>query len=430
MRKIFAIVTVVLVLGIIFIMSSCGNEIILTTEGTADSGKGSEKTAEAEGTKDEGSADVEKKCDSDEECDRGEYCGADGICREGCLKDGHCKRGEICVNKTCVAGCRSDKDCKTNEICINEKCVPAECTEDEDCGAGMLCIDKQCKKSCTADSQCGSGQICYEGSCIKGCRSDSDCQGGQVCYNLECYKRCNDDSECPSYMICRDSKCQQGCREDIDCTTGQICVQEKCQAGCRHDTDCRSGQLCENEKCVSAQCSSDADCKDSSKECQNGRCVDKPPAEVVPEPVKDGGVDTPPEVEPVPEVNCTNVGPDCTCRDGWLLSCGWSKTNWVGGFTNWGKNSSGVPAANCYGYNPKTWEQECTSTPKSQLHCQCSSNACVDVYWLHGDKTSTIDQNTADVMTHCQNPEMHNGSRNKIYYNIRKGDPPPNPTPP
>ena len=57
-----------------------------------------------------------------------EYCNSDFQCVAGCVQDGDCMAGEVCIEGSCASyECRtSELDCLIEERCIDQTCTQVE----------------------------------------------------------------------------------------------------------------------------------------------------------------------------------------------------------------------------------------------------------------------------------------------------------------
>jgi peptidoglycan-associated lipoprotein len=131
-------------------------------------------------------------CDSDKDCQtraRGEHC-VNKRCRQ-CASDGHCKKGETCIDGSCVlapGACNADPDCTNGEVCRQNRCVA--CQGDSQCGADRRCRDGRClsRGKCARDDDCADDEDCVKGACRRPGRSvppDVNCQLAPVYFGFD-----------------------------------------------------------------------------------------------------------------------------------------------------------------------------------------------------------------------------------------------------
>jgi Cys-rich repeat protein len=210
------------------------------------------------------------------ECASGQVC-VDGSCAAvpescPCPRESYCDIGA----DRCVVGCLGDGDCAAGRICIAaSRTCTAGCRDDAACGTGRICEGLQCRDGCREDRECGAGRICDLLVCRAGCRSDGDCASGEVCDRgaQTCSAGCTADTDCGAREICESLRCRAGCREDVDCGEGQICRSSACGAGCRSDADCGPSATCRASMSSCASCDGDPDEIGDSTITTSGRSV-------------------------------------------------------------------------------------------------------------------------------------------------------------
>jgi hypothetical protein len=159
-----------------------------------------------------------------------------GICRserndvgKGCLNQGDCLGGLVCVKNTCASDTLpvepgnnnppvnsgvdgTSPDCSTDKLCWDEKTVLMKCVNGV-FGEPQLC------PACQVDDDCREGYVCKDKSCELDddrveCSKDSDCSDLYRCSINEC--------------VPRDTTTPTQCVEDSDCVTGSTCEGVQC----------------------------------------------------------------------------------------------------------------------------------------------------------------------------------------------------------
>lgn len=163
-------------------------------------------------------------CAGDAECPVGEICSdATRTCAGGCLEDGQCLSGTVCVGGRCVPPCDGPEDCTAPAICDGGKCkVPGACDAPADCpDKETYCsrVTGQCEPGCQVDADCkDAAKICEGGTCEdKGCQHNFECAFGRVCdkgtgqcvpypasepYCAECNADAETNPGCPDPNLC------------------------------------------------------------------------------------------------------------------------------------------------------------------------------------------------------------------------------------
>ena len=247
-------------------------------------------------------APQQNQCQSDQDCkDLGKdyYCN----CKHQCIK------GECAENKNCG----SDYYCDP----CDKKCHPRSgvcepCEEDYQCQEEMVCVKDVlsqpfCAQQCVPHGSCpvkykcmdvGLGDVwaCVPKSMSCGsteqCKKDEDCPFGQICHpdtHMCISAQCEKDNECPQGKVCEMGRCIDACSQASDCEKNQkpdwasdrpwICEEGHCkiEGACFTPYDCKEPETyCDGQthQCKPG-CKIDYDCKDASKICVNGHCVDK-----------------------------------------------------------------------------------------------------------------------------------------------------------
>ncbi len=163
------------------------------------------------------------------ECGAGEWCNAEsGECEPGCDADDDCQGVTLCdlESNTCK-GCLIDGDCSLGTICLEGECIPG-CNDEQPCAGGLACCDGQCFDLLGDLENCGECGVpceafpnaeptCELSMCVFGPCEDgySDCDG-------------NADNGCEIEGACA---CDPG--STIDCYTGPQGTKDKgiCSSG-------------------------------------------------------------------------------------------------------------------------------------------------------------------------------------------------------
>ena len=163
------------------------------------------------------------------ECGAGEWCNAQsGECEPGCDADDDCQGVTLCdlESNTCK-GCLIDGDCSLGTICLEGECIPG-CNDEQPCAGGLACCDGQCFDLLGDLENCGECGVpceafpnaeptCELSMCVFGPCEDgySDCDG-------------NADNGCEIEGACA---CDPG--STIDCYTGPQGTKDKgiCTSG-------------------------------------------------------------------------------------------------------------------------------------------------------------------------------------------------------
>lgn len=191
-------------------------------------------------------------CETDNAClDQGAcltYRSGGMFCGLGCVTDAGCPQGFACLGvegeavKQCVARsgacedlglCQDDRECPVGQIC-------SETT-------------RACAPGCVEDGQCQSGQVCVGGRCGPPCSGDGDCTPPAVCEaggKCRIPGACSEPNDCPepeTYCSRQSGMCEPGCQIDADCKdAAKICTDERCvDKGCQHNFECAFGNVCD-----------------------------------------------------------------------------------------------------------------------------------------------------------------------------------------
>jgi len=288
-----------------------------------------------------GTPPVCKKCvngpDNLQPCSTNADCRSPGTCTGGpsyceetlnrcvqCLSASQCDDFNFCTSNACVynscvfpenpAICSDGLFCNGQEICNHV--LGNSCSLYNDrahCCFKGLCSPKTCTSNanCPPDTTCNTlVHVCTD----KGCNSNADCPSGTTCNNSTatscnadhsaCTLDCNDDIAC-TVDSCNETNdsCQSvlndaACSDGLGCTGTETCKPTDPAAnpvtGCKPGTpivcsslnpDCSEG-VCLEQLTVHCQsqpinqgaaCDDDNPCTVLSK-CNNGSCVDNPPA--------------------------------------------------------------------------------------------------------------------------------------------------------
>jgi hypothetical protein len=102
-------------------------------------------------------------------------CGTSGVCvlgwcRIGCLTDGECPQGGLCIGDVLPYGCSLEEE--------------LACSSDQPCEPGLRCgVDGKCRLPCTVDSDCPrNDHACVAATCVSHSESNAD-QTWFACYN-------------------------------------------------------------------------------------------------------------------------------------------------------------------------------------------------------------------------------------------------------
>jgi hypothetical protein len=163
------------------------------------------------------------------DCGAGEWCNPDsGECEPGCDSDDDCQNQTLCdVDSHTCKGCLIDGDCALGTICVESECVPG-CNDEQPCAGGLACCDGQCFDLLGDLDNCGACGVpceafanavptCELSMCVFGPCEDgfSDCDGDPD-------NGCEVEGECA---------CDPG--STIDCYTGPQGTKDKgiCKSG-------------------------------------------------------------------------------------------------------------------------------------------------------------------------------------------------------
>src|SRR6185436_16091028 len=160
----------------------------------------------------------ETTCDYNSQCPEGLVCAVDGECRDQCVGDRDCVKGQVCTVGVCAdpaelangglrakdggptsgQPCRYNSECPEPYVCRSGFCG-FECVADRDCASGLACVGNRCTSgggaggiggngsggadggSCRLNSDCPAGQRCFAGLCAPECAADRDCRAGERC---------------------------------------------------------------------------------------------------------------------------------------------------------------------------------------------------------------------------------------------------------
>ena len=249
-------------------------------------------------------AQTTPKCKANEDCDAGEVCDCRGACVPAgvtpCEEDKNCGATATNYCDTCTGFCATKK--KICEPCGGTLSSASggirankECEKD-----GSACLDfagggKFCGRICLEDVGCPKGFVCepvpnaekqcvpVSGSCETPgeCAKDADCTFPKICNQdlLVCADGCPDDDSCPNGKVCTAGHCVPPCASPADCEAGEECNDGHCKVpgGCTSSYDCPNKETyCDlaQKMCVPG-CQTDFDCKEFSKQCTDGKCVEK-----------------------------------------------------------------------------------------------------------------------------------------------------------
>lgn len=94
-------------------------------------------------------------------------CGTNGVCalgycRFGCLTDGECEQGALCIGDGPPYGCQLPQD--------------IGCSEENPCTMGLVCgLDGLCRMPCNLSTKCPRNeQTCIATTCVSGSEQDAD----------------------------------------------------------------------------------------------------------------------------------------------------------------------------------------------------------------------------------------------------------------
>ncbi len=196
-------------------------------------------------------------CDSDRDCPAGTICGdATKTCGPGCVEDGQCQSGTVCVAGRCVPPCDDNADCTAPATCTNGKCkVPGACELPADCPAPETYCDRvsgSCVPGCLVDPDCkDAAKRCDDGACVdKGCEHNYECAFGKVCESGQCVPFPANEPHC---AVCEaDKETNPSCPEPNTCVRFQSNENEPplgdfCLVPCKNDPidRCPSGWQCQ-----------------------------------------------------------------------------------------------------------------------------------------------------------------------------------------
>ncbi|MCA9521995.1 MAG: hypothetical protein KC609_13525 [Myxococcales bacterium] len=280
----------------------------------------------APGTCDIPSGSCRKVCVGVGDCDPGQECNTEqGLCEPAasCQGDSDCTTGFCSCRATCISGkkCLSSQNCGVNEYCDTwpkddqpvsgcfgtcraKKGLCDPCSTNLACGnpddqcLGFANGKRYCGKSCASDADClavkpgfrcddlGAGRkqcVPTSGDCAAPgqCNKTRDCKFGEFCSsNLVCVTGCSSDTDCAQPLVCSAFRCQEACdNAQNPCEAGFDCVAGRCEIpnGCTKSADCPQKETyCDTQqnRCVPG-CQVDNDCRDATKTCDAGSCVEK-----------------------------------------------------------------------------------------------------------------------------------------------------------
>ncbi len=174
------------------------------------------------------------------------YASGDYFCGLGCVTDAGCPDGFSCLSvagvavKQCVAKsgacgdlglCQGDSECPVGQICSD--------------------ATRQCAPGCVEDGQCQEGTVCVSGRCVPPCAGNGDCTAPAECDDGKCKVpgACDAAADCPTpatYCSRVTGQCEPGCQVTADCKdAGKLCEGSVCvDKGCEHNFECAFGQVC------------------------------------------------------------------------------------------------------------------------------------------------------------------------------------------
>jgi hypothetical protein len=202
---------------------------------------------------------VEPRCSSDYDCGDGKSCTVDWCLNPGsCVAECDNREIAVCMHNDgcCASGCSSATDSDCSSSCGNRLCEAGEsctsCEQDCGCGSGLCCGGMCVEPLCVADYECDDGSACTIDSCSGAGGCSAQCQYTRIVACL------NNDGCCPV-----------GCNEvsDNDCSSScgnGICEFTESCSTCAADCGCSPDQVCCNGLCSYPECSTTADCADSS----------------------------------------------------------------------------------------------------------------------------------------------------------------------
>jgi hypothetical protein len=169
----------------------------------------------------------------------------------GCLVDGDCGAGELCVAGACHAGCSKDHPgCASDGgACDVDLGICRGCLTDKECGGKTPRCDAMsghCVPCVSMNDNCGPGTYCSANfTCDPGCKTDFDCpvpDGGVKalsCCNNACVDTTNDGANCGACGTkCNGTTCCKGVCSDEqtdpnNCgACGMKCSYPNAMAGC------------------------------------------------------------------------------------------------------------------------------------------------------------------------------------------------------
>ena len=114
------------------------------------------------------STDGRTQCASQSDCNAtydhtGTVCGGNGLCADGCARDGDCPAGATCNSGRCsIVPPKPLGACDPSDTAKFPSCIAPTCAKDEDCGAPVVpgacdTQKKQCAPTtCKTDADCGA----------------------------------------------------------------------------------------------------------------------------------------------------------------------------------------------------------------------------------------------------------------------------------
>ncbi|MCB9567339.1 MAG: choice-of-anchor L domain-containing protein [Myxococcales bacterium] len=166
---------------------------------------------------------------TDADCPNGQFCNAmSGMCEPGCNEDADCMAPTVCdlESNTCK-GCVVDGNCALGTICVESECVPG-CNDQQPCQGGLKCCGGECYDVLVDLGNCGDcDQVCDAYP-----NAEALCEGGSCLFGpcANGYEDCdkNPDNGCEVKGQCA---CDPG--SQIECYTGDANTKNvgKCKSG-------------------------------------------------------------------------------------------------------------------------------------------------------------------------------------------------------
>jgi hypothetical protein len=148
-----------------------------------------------------------------------------------------CPMGQYCddLSGACELGCDDDSDCNGELLCDLDNNVCTGCVSDGDCALGTVCLDGACEPGCNEQQPCQDGLSCCADTCVDALADPLNCGGCDVA----CELLANADATCADGMC--GFTCQDGF-DNCDGDPGNGCESEgACLCAPGEQQDCYTG---------------------------------------------------------------------------------------------------------------------------------------------------------------------------------------------